>query len=402
MQPPAESVRRGPSPSPLRRRDKSPVKTASGSTYPYEYPAARARPPVERTHPYEYPASRARPAWRSAATEYDDLDEDEDLYGLEPSYTERSSRQEPLDRPSIEPEAAIELDDDLEEDLDLDMFSAYAYANTRRSGMPRDASIVSYRDMGPAARQACARLAERKGKENYAGLASISESIATSMPRSIPIDSSYGRRRSDSPAIPAPMTEVIEADSPNSDTYSAFYLTPLPPLSTTSYSNLPLPPSKRRTHHYISRPIIIPEHTTAIIIAESATTSPTTTTTTTTYTTAATTSTTSASTSTSTAATTDTAPTHTTSNHPPGALTPEPPSPEDEGFSEPAGLDTTEALDQAFLTALARGHMRPTGRRGRVGEAGDVVGEGAAGGGVVRPRVRKRISKRKGPGRRDP
>ncbi|KFY08466.1 hypothetical protein V492_06207 [Pseudogymnoascus sp. VKM F-4246] len=132
MQPPVESVRRGPSPSPLRRRDKSPVKTASGSTYPYEYPAARARPPVERTHPYEYPASRARPAWRSAATEYDDLDEDEDLYGLEPSYTERSSRQEPLDRPSIEPEAAIELDDDLDEDLDLDMFSAYAYANTRR------------------------------------------------------------------------------------------------------------------------------------------------------------------------------------------------------------------------------------------------------------------------------
>ncbi|KFY76963.1 hypothetical protein V499_03532 [Pseudogymnoascus sp. VKM F-103] len=420
MAPPAATARRS---SPLRRREKSPVKQAGESAYPYEYPASRARPSAESAYPYEHPSSRARPSWRTEPEEddgFEEEEEEEDLYGLEPSYTERSSRQasymqrpprqEPLDRRSLEPEGSIDLDDDPGEDIDLDTVSRLAYAFSRRSGTQRDPSMPSLRDIGRRGRAACSLLVQSKGKgkEKYEGIAqvasleSISESIATSVPRSIPVAFDYRARRADSPApIPAPMGDEIEADHPFSDTYSAFYLTPLPPLTTTSYTPDTLPVPKRRTSHYINRPTIIPPHTTAIIIAESANTSPTTTTATNTTTTT----TNPATTSTSTSATT--AQTHTTTQVPPAALTPDPPEDDvdDEGFSEPTVIERLEALDrereQAFLAGLSRACGRVAARRG-MGDLGmDGMGGGREGGGVVRPRVRKRISKRKG-GRRDP
>ncbi|ELR06453.1 hypothetical protein GMDG_07978 [Pseudogymnoascus destructans 20631-21] len=252
MRPPAAAGRH---PSPLRRREKSPVKQAGESAYPYEHPS-----------------SRARPSWRTEPEEDDGFDEDEeeDLYGLEPScterssgqasytqrssgqasYTQRSSRQEPLDRRSIEPDG-IHLEDDLGEDIDLDTVSRLAYAFSRRSGTQRDPSMTSLRDIGRRGRTACSVLVQSKGKGKYAGIAqvapleSISESVATSMPRSRPVAFDYRARRADSPPpIPAPMGDAIEADHPFSDTYSAFYLTPLPSLTTTSYS-APLPAAKR-------------------------------------------------------------------------------------------------------------------------------------------------------------
>ncbi|KFY19876.1 hypothetical protein V493_07810 [Pseudogymnoascus sp. VKM F-4281 (FW-2241)] len=297
MRTPAAAARR---PSPLRRRERSPAKKAGESAYPYEHPASRARPSGESAYPYEHPASRARLSSRRTEAEEDDGfdEEEEDLYGLEPSYrerlstptlyTERSSAQQPrLDRRSIEPDG-IELDDNLD-DVDLETFSAYAYAVTRQPAPGRDNAIPSFRDLGPAGRDACSRLAATKGKGRYEGLTQLSPlssipesmmSIATSMPRSIPIDFGHHDvplRGETPPPIPALMSEVIEADEPWSETYSAFYLTPLPDLSTTSYSAIDfLPAPKRRMSHYVNRPIIIPPHTSAIIIAESAKTLPTT------------------------------------------------------------------------------------------------------------------------------
>ncbi|OBT47304.1 hypothetical protein VE00_02084 [Pseudogymnoascus sp. WSF 3629] len=401
MRPPAAAARH---PSPMRRREKSPVKQAGESAYPYERPS-----------------SRARPSRRTEPEEDDGFDEEEDLYGLEPSYTERSSgqasytqrppRQEPLDSRSKEPKG-LELDDDEGEDIDLDTVSRLAYAFSRRSGTQRDPSMPSLREIGRRGRDACSLLVQSKGKgKKYEGIAQTAplESVATTVPRSRPVALDYRARRDDSPPpIPAPMGDAIEADHPFSDTYSAFYLTPLPPLTTTSYSPDPIPAAKRRTNHYVNRPTIIPPHTTAIIIAESANTSSTTTTGTTTTTTTTTTtnpSTTSTSTSTTTSTTTAAGQTHTTT-HPPAALTPDPPENEvdDEGFSEPTVIERLEALDrereQAFLAGLSRPCGRVAMRRGM----GDLGGDGAGGGregGVVRPRVRKRISKRKG-ARRDP
>ncbi|OBT79634.1 hypothetical protein VF21_01342 [Pseudogymnoascus sp. 05NY08] len=414
MRPPAAAARH---PSPLRRREKSPVKRAGESAYPYEYPASRARPSVESAYPYEHPSSRARPSWRTEPEADDGFEEEEeeDLYGLEPSYTERSSgqasytqrppRQEPLDRRSTGP-GEIELDDDLDDDIDLNTVSRLAYAFSRRSGMQRDPSMPSLRDIGRRGRDACSLLVQSKGKgKKYEGIAqtapleSISESIATSISRSRPVAFDYRARRADTPPpIPAPMGDAIEADNPFSDTYSAFYLTPLPPLTTTSYSPDLLPAPKRRTNHYVNRPTIIPPHTTAIIISESANTSRTTTTGTNTTTNPATT-------STSTSTITTTTQTHTTT-HPPAALTPDPleNEVEDEGFSEPTATERQEALErereQAFLAGLSRPCGRVAMRRGMGDLGGDGVGGGREGG-VVRPRVRKRISKRKG-GRRDP
>lgn len=416
MRTPAAAARR---PSPMRRRDKSPVKTSktSGesafpyespaprarpqgeSAYPYEQPSSRARLSVESAYPYEHPSSsRARPSWMTAPQgdegfeEEDELevgdlevnDEEDDLYGLEPSYTARPPRPARVDRLSEEPEGGIELDDNLD-DVDLDALSAFAYAMTRRAGARRNASIPSFSEVGPAGREALSRLAERKGKATYEGmpLGSISESIATAMPRSIPV--AFARA-----PTPTPIGEMIEADDPWSDTYELFYLTPLPPLSTTSYDELPPPPTQKRgTNHYINRPTIIPPHTAAIITAELATTSPTTTTTTAPTTTTATTT----STRPSSTLTTAIAPSTQPAPAPPLDL-------DDEGFSEPTTLESTEALERSLLACLSRGCGRAAGRRVRgSGETGETTDGG--GGPVVRPRVRKRISKRKG-GRRDP
>lgn len=422
MRTPAPAARR---PSPLHRREKSPAKPDGESAFPYEYPASRARPSGESAFPYEFPASRARPSWRTEPEEDDGFEDDDDLYGLEPSYTERSSRQAPVERLSVEPEG-LEADDGLDDvnDVDLDTFSAFAYAMTRRSGTPRDASIPLFRDVGAAGRNACSRLAESKGKGKYEGmapLASIPESMAmaASLSRSIPRSraAAFGHRPdrggSPPPPMPAPMNEIIEADNPWSDTYEAFYLTPLPPLTTTTYSPSDLPAPKRRTNHYITRPTIIPPHTVAILIAESANTSPTTGTGTGTTTNTAAASTNPGTTSTSTSTSTTTA--AQTQPQTPPALTPDPltttPPPDDEGFSEPTALETTELLEREALACIARGCGRAAWRRARggVGDAGDVMagaeggggGGGVGGGGVVRPRVRKRISRRKGGGRRD-
>ncbi|OBT49948.1 hypothetical protein VE04_10115 [Pseudogymnoascus sp. 24MN13] len=182
MAPPAATTRRS---SPLRRREKSPVKQTGESAYPYEYPASRARPSAESAYPYEHPSSRARPS-RTTEPEEDDgfVEEEDDLYGLEPSYTERSSgqasytqrssRQEPLDRRSLEPEGGIDLDDALGEDIDLDTVSRLAYAFSRRSGAQRDVDEL-LGEVGRRGRAACSLLVQSKGKgkEKYEGIAQV-------------------------------------------------------------------------------------------------------------------------------------------------------------------------------------------------------------------------------------
>lgn len=388
----------------MRRREKSPVKQVGESAYPYERPS-----------------SRPRPSRRTEPEEDDGFDEEEDLYGLGPSYTDRASRQasytqrslrqELLDKRTKEPEK-LNLDDDQGEDIDPDTVSRLAYAFSRRSGTQRDPSMPSLREIGRRGRDACSLLVQSKEKgkgKKYEGIAQTAplESVATPITRSRPVAFDYQARRDDSPPpIPAPMGDAIEADHPFSDTYSAFYLTPLPPLTTTSYSPDLFPAAKRRTNHYVNRPTIIPPHTTAIIIAESANTSPTTTTGTTTTTTTTNPATASTSTSTTTTNTNAAGQTHTTIL-PPAALTPDPPENEidDEGFSEPTMIERLEALErereQAFLAGLSRPCGRVAMRRGMGDLGGDGAGGGREGGALVRPRVRKRISKRKG-ARRDP
>ncbi|OBT60634.1 hypothetical protein VE03_09983 [Pseudogymnoascus sp. 23342-1-I1] len=428
MRPPAAAASSARSPAPLRRREKSPVKREE-----YAASVSRGRASGESAYPYEYPSSRTRPSWRTEREEEEEEEDDgfdeeegEDLYGLEPEVRERAPREREsrqgrqLDRESVEPEA-IELDDDLDEDVDDDNFSAYAYIKTTRSGTWREALTPSFRDIGSAAgRESCSPPAEGKGKGRYGGMAqmvplasissSTSMSVATTMPRTRRVPYSYPLRRSDSPPPePAPMDQVIQADEPWSDTYEVFYLTPLPPLDTTTYLPSDLPAPKRRTDHYVKKGIVIPAHTTAILIAESAGTSPTTATTNTAAAgTTANPSTTTTSTSTSTTTSTTTTQTHTTTHTPPTALTPAPIPPDDdedfdEGFSEPTTHEATAAMERErerdLIRCISRGGraavLRSMGMTMGMGEGGVDGGRGVGGVGVVRPRVRKRISKRK-------
>ncbi|KFY78105.1 hypothetical protein V498_09190 [Pseudogymnoascus sp. VKM F-4517 (FW-2822)] len=153
MRPPVAASSAARSPAPLRRREKSPVKSG-------EYPASasRARASGESAYPYVTPASRARPSWRTEREEEEDDDDDDD--GFEEEEEEEVdafglAEREQLDRRSIEPEG-IEPDDDPGAGIDLDKFSAYAYANTRRPERWRDALTASFPDFGPAAgREAC-------------------------------------------------------------------------------------------------------------------------------------------------------------------------------------------------------------------------------------------------------
>ena len=344
----------------MRRRERSPVKSAGESAYPYKPPSSRVKPSVESAYPYERRSSRVPRSQRIEAENDEIFNEEEDLYGLEPSYT---ARQHVQDRLSVEP------DDSPDFNIDPDVLRAYAYTSIRRAGSRRDSSISSFNELGPAGREAYRRLADRKGKGKYEGmaqLASISESMSEAMSESKSVPVGQRSRPADlTPAVPAPMTESIEADSPSSDTYSVFYLTPLPPLTITSYSDMPPPIPRRRTAHFVKRPIIIPEHTTAILIAKSANDSPTTATASSsriTAPTAAATSTTTTTRSTATAPATTTSVTHITTHLPPGPLTPESAHSEDEGFSEPTIVEaiettsTAEALERSLFACMSQGY----------------------------------------------